>query len=133
MQDPPRRFVESSLRPSAELTFDSLPIQVSVLIASECQHGQAASLLSSGALPLQGARGQLQTVAVRSTAGWSFDLQLKPPSSGGDAGLVDKYSIAEFVQVANNVGPCSGGDKVQVGPCTWGKFRWSGRLGRPCE
>ncbi len=41
-----------------------------------------------------------QTVSVSSTAGWSFDLELKPCN----ADLAEKYNISETVQVGRRVG-----------------------------
>jgi hypothetical protein len=69
--------------------------QVSLRISSECRHDRASSLLP---LPPAGAsaRGRPELVSVKSTSGWSFELQLKPGTT--DSELFDKYNICGAVQ-----------------------------------
>jgi hypothetical protein len=47
------------------------------------------------------ARGRLQVLSVKSSAGWAFELALRP---GGDADLYERYSIAEYLQVTRLFG-----------------------------
>ncbi|KAG1658366.1 hypothetical protein FOA52_005747 [Chlamydomonas sp. UWO 241] len=63
--------------------------------AGACRHERPSSLLA-GAPSGEAARGRPELVAVRSTAGWSFDLALKPGSTEEE--LFNKYHISEFVQ-----------------------------------
>ena len=72
--------------------------KVEIKIACECSHHRTSSLLTpSSGIHAAAAQSSLAlNVSVKSSSGWSFELDLRPGST--DLDLFRKYNIGEFVQ-----------------------------------